>query len=333
MISCGTGPIINFNFLFAFGVDIKVFNLRFLYKNLKMSFQSTYQSIHELVEKCPFVDEDICQISGQGLVHCYNVNCYGTGENHYLFELSDYKDPNITYLFHTCDNFILNWRIRSYPECSNGVEYDNFEFNAFGYLDNHLSDTRLYSRHCNDPSLFDLGKLKKITVYLADQSLRPISGISNCYIYIDEIMTPRDQFIDQFRTKHLDKTKFPRRRLRQVIDQDEVFLFVPEGEGDIYRLKLLEKLEITDEEKIIFEIKGIFEISVDRPKFISPFPLTQTKLEIEINLTQHEYTHDPETGEEINDPDADDECHINFTLNRPERKNNFDLYGFISIPN
>ena len=112
-----------------------------------------YQGFDDLEKNCPFIAENCCQFSGQGLYLSYDVKCLGTGSNNYILYLLD--NENQEHIFMTEDNFIIDWSNRYHPEELDAEEEYEFRFEAFGILDNK-DYVWFYSRDCDDNTLFDI---------------------------------------------------------------------------------------------------------------------------------------------------------------------------------
>ena len=154
-----------------------------------------YKGITDLEHNCTYVCENNCYYVGQGLVYSYRVLILGTGENIYTFNFLD-KEGN-KHTFKTCDNFILKWASISFPENESSSEYNDFDFEAYGQVDGSEYEY-LYNHDCEDNTLFNSGEwiLQNIRFQLNDLTLKPTTGIRNCYIYIRQISTPNRKHIE-----------------------------------------------------------------------------------------------------------------------------------------
>lgn len=215
----------------------------------------SFNGFDDLYKNCKYIDENSKDIVGQGLCYCYDVLIFGTGENKYTF-LLEFEDKE--YLFETKDDFILEWRIRSFPEDENGKEENNFEFLAYGNLKNN-GYFYISSQDCDDNTILNIDnkifKVKKIIVEIKDESLKPIFGISNCYQYCDKILLPRQDKINNFQNQPLLFNIAESIHLKTFNDKEFIFI----NDTQIY-LKILEPIKITCDDEGLFECEGYFHM-------------------------------------------------------------------------
>jgi hypothetical protein len=219
----------------------------------------SYSGFNELIDKCPYVKECQCNVSGQGLYNTYDIICLGTGKNKYQIILE--KD-GIEYRYFCRDDFIIVWRTKSSYEGDNEIQ--GYEFKSYGNF-NYQFNCWIYSASCDDLLVLDIHdthfNVKGILVIIENISSKPIKGIGCDYIYVDKIMNRRYKAIE----KYTERQKYQTHKKYNGKDYDIITLC------DFMGSELQKAIFFTDD-------KEIYEITKMKtePLLVSDFAIGDT---------------------------------------------------------